>query len=72
MASRARKPGASWPVVAGLAALAVVAQLYGVYRVTGPPTPPWFPNADKAEHAVGFALRIDDLHQALTAPNGHA
>jgi VanZ family protein len=58
MATRARKPGAGWPVVAGLAALAVVAQLYGVYRVTGPPSPPWFRNADKVEHAVGFALPV--------------
>jgi VanZ family protein len=58
MATRASKPGAGWPVVAGLAALAVVAQLYGVYRVTGPPSPPWFPHADKAEHAVGFALPV--------------
>jgi VanZ family protein len=58
MATRARRPGAGWPVVAGLAALAVVAQLYGVYRVTGPPSPPWFPDADKAEHAFGFALPV--------------
>jgi VanZ family protein len=58
MATRARRPGAGWPVVAGLAALAVVAQLYGVYRVTGPPSPPWFPYADKVEHALGFALPV--------------
>jgi VanZ family protein len=58
MATRARRPGAGWPAVAGLAALAVVAQLYGVYRVTGPPSPPWFPHADKAEHTLGFALPV--------------
>jgi VanZ family protein len=58
MATRARRPGAGWPVVAGLAALAVVAQLYGVYRVTGPPSPPWFPDADKVEHTIGFALPV--------------
>ena len=39
-----------------LAVLAVVGQLYGLYRVTGPPTPLWFPQADKLEHALGFAL----------------
>jgi hypothetical protein len=38
-----------------LAGLAVLAHLYGLYRVTGPPTPPWFPHADKLEHLVGFA-----------------
>ena len=58
MATPARKPGAGWPVVAGLAALAVVGHLYGLYRVTGPPNPPWFPQADKLEHVVGFALPV--------------
>jgi VanZ family protein len=44
--------------VAALAALAVAVQLYGLYRPSGPPTPPWFPYADKLEHAVGFALPV--------------
>jgi VanZ family protein len=51
-----------WPpaaVVSGLAAVVAIGlQLWGVYRVTGPPTPPWFPNADKLEHLVGFGLPV--------------
>jgi hypothetical protein len=58
MATRARKPGTGWPVVAGLAALAVVGQLYGLYRVAGPPSPRWLPQTDKVEHAFGFALPV--------------
>jgi VanZ family protein len=58
MATRARKPGAGWPVVAGMAALAVLVQLYGLYRVAGPPSPRWFPQSDKVEHAFGFALPV--------------
>jgi hypothetical protein len=46
----------SWWGLAVLAVLALAGQLYGLYRVTGPPTPPWFPQADKLEHALGFAL----------------
>ena len=42
----------------GAAALAVLVQLWGLYRVTGPPTPPWFPNADKVEHVLGFAAPV--------------
>lgn len=45
----------AWRWVAGAAALAVAVQLYGVYRVTGPPSAPLFPNVDKVEHLVGFA-----------------
>jgi VanZ family protein len=56
----------SWQVVAGLAVLAVAAQLYGVYRPAGPPTPLWFPNADKVEHAVGFGLPVALILAALT------
>ena len=41
-----------------LAALAVLAHLYGLYRPTGPPTPSWFPQADKLEHLVGFAAPV--------------
>ena len=33
-------------------------QLWGLYRVAGPPQPPWFPFADKVEHAVGFAVPV--------------
>jgi len=40
------------------AGVAVAAQLWGLYRVAGPPSPPWFPHADKLEHAVGFALPV--------------
>lgn len=46
----------SWRWLAVLAVLALAGQLYGLYRVTGPPTPSWFPQADKLEHALGFAL----------------
>lgn len=45
-----------WWALAVLAGLAVAGQLYGLYRATGPPTPSWFPQADKWEHALGFAL----------------
>lgn len=45
-----------WRGLAVLAALALAGQLYGLYRETGPPTPAWFPQADKLEHGLGFAL----------------
>jgi VanZ family protein len=48
----------SWHLVAGGAIIAVLLQLWGLYRVAGPPQPPWFPFADKVEHAVGFALPV--------------
>lgn len=48
----------SWQIVAALAAVAVAVQCYGLYRVTGPPTPTWFPNFDKVEHALGFAFPV--------------
>lgn len=56
----ARTPPAlrRWPLVGVLAALAVAAQLWGLYRVTGPTTAPWFPYADKVQHLVGFALPV--------------
>jgi VanZ family protein len=51
-----------WPPAAVVAAIAAAAaiglQLWGVYRVTGPPDPPWLPHADKLEHAVGFGLPV--------------
>ena len=58
MSTTTPSPGGRWRLVAGLAVLAVVVQLYGLYRVTGPPTPLWFPLADKLEHATGFALPV--------------
>jgi len=47
-----------WRGLAALALLATVLQLYGLYRVTGPGSPSWFPQIDKVEHAVGFALPV--------------
>jgi hypothetical protein len=41
-----------------LSALAVVGHLYGLYRPTGPPSPGWFPYADKAEHLAGFGAPV--------------
>ena len=40
------------------AALAVLMQFWGLYRVAGPPMRPRFPNVDKVEHAVGFAVPV--------------
>jgi VanZ family protein len=48
--------GRSVAVVA--AVLALLAQFWGLYRVSGPETPPWFPNADKIQHALGFAVPV--------------
>jgi hypothetical protein len=48
----------SWQLVAGGAAIAVLLQLRGLYRVIGPPQPPWFPYADKVAHTIGFALPV--------------
>jgi hypothetical protein len=36
----------------------VLLQLWGLYRVAGPPQPSWFRFADKVEHTVGFALPV--------------
>ena len=47
-----------WHLVAAGAVLAVVLQLWGLYRVAGPSQPSWFPFADKFQHAVGFALPV--------------
>ena len=58
MSSPTASPGGRWPLVAGLAALAGVGQLYGLYRPSAPPSPLWFPYADKVEHALGFALPV--------------
>ena len=46
------------PLLAAASALAVLAQLLGLYAVAGPPSPPWFPSADKLAHAVAFALPV--------------
>jgi VanZ family protein len=51
-------PGRGWRSIAVLAGLGLVVHLWGLYRVTGPPSPPWFPNADKLEHLVGFGLPL--------------
>ncbi len=47
-----------WHIVAGGAVIAVLLQLWGLYRVTGPPQPAWFPYADKLAHAIGFGLPV--------------
>ena len=57
MAHRVLTPG-RWPVTAVLALAAFALQLWGLYRVTGPPSPGWFPAADKAEHLIGFAAPV--------------
>lgn len=48
----------SWWLTAALAGIALSVQTYGLYRVSGPPAPPWFPQIDKVEHALGFALPV--------------
>jgi VanZ family protein len=48
----------SWQLATAGAVIAVLLQLWGLYRVVGPPRPPWFPFADKLEHAVGFAVPV--------------
>jgi len=47
-----------WHLAALGAVFAVLLQLWGLYRVAGPPQPPWIPFADKIEHAVGFAVPV--------------
>ena len=49
-------PASSRRLAAAAAAVAVVVHLWGLYRDHGPPTPRWFPQADKLEHLVGFGL----------------
>ena len=58
MTGRLTGGGRGRGAVAVLAALAVAVQLWGLYRVTGPLGPGWFPHADKLQHAVGFALPV--------------
>ena len=53
------RPGTARPVRLAVTAAALVAlavHLWGLYRDTGPPSVPWFPQADKLEHLVGFGL----------------
>lgn len=53
------RPGPTRPVrlaVAAAALVALVVHLWGLYRDHGPPSVPWFPQADKLEHLVGFGL----------------
>jgi VanZ family protein len=47
-----------WHIAAGGAVIAVLLQLWGLYRVTGPPQPSWIPYADKLAHAIGFAVPV--------------
>ena len=51
-------PARGWPWMAVLAGLGLVVHLWGLYRVAGPPSPPWFPHADKVEHLVGFGAPL--------------
>jgi len=48
----------SWHLAAATALFAVSLQMWGLYRVSGPPQPAWFPYADKLDHAVGFAFPV--------------
>lgn len=58
MTTRRRPQAPGWPVVVVVAFLAVGVHLWGLYRVTGPSTPTWFPQADKLEHLIGFGLPL--------------
>jgi hypothetical protein len=46
------------PVLVAASVLALVVHLYGLYRLTGPPSVSWFPGSDKLEHALGFGLPV--------------
>jgi VanZ family protein len=45
-------------LLVGLAVLAIVGQLYGLYRTSGPQTLSWFPQADKLAHLLLFAVPV--------------
>jgi VanZ family protein len=47
-----------WHLTAAASVVAVVFQLWGLYRVVGPGQPAWFPLADKVQHAIGFAVPV--------------
>lgn len=57
MTEQARRPGLP-QALTGAAVVAVAVHLFGLYRPTGPPSPSWFPHADKAEHLLGFGLPV--------------
>ena len=48
----------AWHLTAVAAVVTVLFQLWGLYRVSGPPQAPWVPFADKVQHAVGFAVPV--------------
>jgi hypothetical protein len=48
----------TWQLAAGGAVIAVLLQLWGLYRVIGPPRSAWLPGADKLAHIMGFALPV--------------
>jgi hypothetical protein len=59
LSDRRRVPSLrSWHPFAGGAIIAVLLQLWGLYRVVGPPRVPWFPYADKVAHLIAFALPV--------------
>jgi hypothetical protein len=64
MAGRRRRFGLP-QLLALLAAFAVGVHVYGLYRPSGPPTPIWFPYADKVQHLIGFAVPVFLLVLAL-------
>lgn len=55
-----------WRIVAVLAVVSLTVQFYGLYRMVGPAAPAWFPQADKVEHGLGFALPVLLVLLALT------
>jgi len=61
-AGRREAPGRRRSVPLGLLVVLAVASiavhLFGLYRTTGPPSPPWFPYADKVRHLVGFGAPV--------------
>ena len=57
MSALAPRPRLSKALIV-LAAAAVAIHLFGLYRPVGPPSPSWFPNADKVEHLVGFGVPV--------------
>jgi hypothetical protein len=57
MSQKVRRPRLSRLLMV-LVTLSVVVHLVGLYRSTGPPTPPWFPSADKLEHVLGFGVPV--------------
>lgn len=62
----------SWHFVAAGAVIAVLLQLWGLYRVIGPSQVPWIPYPDKVAHFIGFALPVMLilLAVALRHPSG--